>query len=105
MNENIKPTVHSNSLRCIHLSNVGNEEKQRLLQFKNKTFVTCSVSLYQFKYYKLDKIGFRRLFTEFSRVCLTQDWKIYSPEQRRNAKKMMKIALIRDEKKDILSSQ
>lgn len=34
MNENIKPTVHSNPLHCIHLSNVGNEEKQRLLQFK-----------------------------------------------------------------------
>ena len=34
MNKNIKPTVHSNPLLCIHLSNVGNEEKQPLLQFK-----------------------------------------------------------------------
>ena len=44
MNENIKPTVHSNSLRCIHLSNVGNEEKQRLLQFKNKTFASLNIT-------------------------------------------------------------
>ena len=36
MNKNIKPTVHSNPLLCLHSSDVGNEEKQPLLQFKTR---------------------------------------------------------------------